>query len=420
MNPSCGTLATAFSRRMALTGLASATALPLMFARTARADVSWEHRLSVRGGVGKSATAVSATIVNNWSEDKHRYALRVRPSDLEKMPPVPMGMGSAMALQSFAPAPMGTGGPLSALSAGLWQQAAREAVKQNGARTPRPEAAIEVGLIDDRAENLFTAYSSPNRKYVQEPLMATLKRLRFDPWKKVAPRLSQEEPEALTPRQRARLGAEIRSVTRPFLREEFRAYFRPLTRERTVACFEARGYRATFSFNTGSKKAPAWAQVKAEWWMAPEQEGDEIVRSFNKRGQQLMREVGGPTASMWLNELRSVLWQSLPQELHQSVATILPPEGAPNEMFGGTPLLMHLTIVPPPLVRLRSGEMRAELKLVSRSAEAVAPETFAVPSNFSREPLEPFLKQYEAQVGQGLDKFFSFPVVGNVAGRLPL
>jgi hypothetical protein len=386
------------------------------------ADVSWEHRLTVRVGARDAKPQFAATILNDWSTDRHRYAVRLRPSDLNNLPPIPMGMGGAMALQSLAPSSLGTNGPLVGLSSGLWEraasEAAREVVKQGGARR---ESFVEVGLIDDRAQDLFTAYASPKRQYVQEPLKTTLKRLRIDPWKKIAPRLSQEEPEPLTPRQRARLGAEVRSVVRPFIRDMFKAYFRPLERSRTVAGYEARGYRSTFQFNTGTQKAPAWAQVRMEWWVAPEQEGDELVRSFNKRGQELLREVGWPSSSLWLNEIRPIMWQALPQELHQAVATLLPPEGSANEMFGGTPLLMHLTIVPPPLARLQGGEARVDVALVSRAAGEVAPEKFSAPANFSREPLEPFLKQYEQARDKALDQIFSIPLPGvGLAGRLPL
>ena len=180
-------------------------------------------------------------------------------------------------------------------------------------------------------------------------------------------RVSRKNPfEPLTQRQRNRLGAEVRSTYRPFIKDNFKAYFRPLTARRNFNGMNARGYRMAWLLNTGDKENPAWARVKTEWWIADSQEGDELVRTFTDRSRDFVREMGGPTQSMWLNEFYPVMYQMLPQEIHQSVETFMPRMGQPNTGFSGTPLRIYLTVVPPPLFRSQ-GELRADVELISRS-----------------------------------------------------
>jgi hypothetical protein len=195
----------------------------------------------------------------------------------------------------------------------------------------------------------------------------------------------------------------VRSTYRPFMNDQLKLYFRPLNETRTINGMETRGYRLAMLVNMGGTGRgfgalagqPEWAQVRVEMWLAPEQEGDALVRSFNIQNRELRREVGGQSASMWLNEFAPVLWQRMPQQILQAAETLVPPEGASNEGFGGTPVRMHLTFTPPPVQRLAIGETRLDLTLTGRSTAPLEASTFLVPSGYKAEPLEPLLKKYE-------------------------
>src|SRR5690606_28909566 len=52
--------------------------------------------------------------------------------------------------------------------------------------------------------------------------------------------------------------------------------------------------------------------------------GDAVARQFFGRLLTDYRELGGPTTSMWMNESLPLMWASMPQELHQAVATLIP------------------------------------------------------------------------------------------------
>ncbi len=394
----------------------------------ARADLTWEHRLSVRLGSSEKAKPIaSVTLRSQWqstTEDPNvaarmRLLVQASAKDFDRLPPLPFGLpgghssgeepvdawannllpGGSRSLRALMPE-----APLLAL-------AEQQISKAAGAQSQRkPAEPIVAALVTDLASDRFAGYISSQRTSLGGPLRATLKRVRFDPWKKLAPRLSEETPESLTRAQRARLGAEVRSVYRPFLKNELKLYFRPLEQTRTINGLETRGYRLAVLVNTGGQGGqgstpPEWAQVRAEMWLAPEQEGDALIRSFNRQSRDLRKEIGGQSASMWLNEFYPVLWQMMPQEILQAIETIAPPEGAANEGFGGTPMLMHLTFTPPPVQRLAVGETRMDLSLVSRSTDAIEPSAFAVPTGYKAEPLEPLLKKYEKSLDDAYKAF---------------
>lgn len=365
--------------------------------KAARADVAWHHSISVRVGQNlKPWTKPQAkfTLLNQWSEGRQRTVVRIKSSDLAgmQMPPLQLPDGKSDINMTWAPI-------------------ARPMLKAPSAQTEAPGAVIEVGAITNFADDSFTLYTSPNRSYVKEPLTSTYKRVRFDPWKKLAPRLSEEPIEPLTTHQRARLGAEVRAAYTPFIKDNFKAYFHALGERRTFNGMDARGYRMAWLINTGDKQNPAWARVKTEWWIGDSAEGDELIRDLMKRSQEFMREMGGPTQSMWLNEFYPVWYQMLPQQIHQSVETLMPRMGQPNAGFAGTPLRMYLTVVPPPVLRSQ-GELRADMELISRSTSPLPESAFGVPRNYKRVPLGPELDKYDKLMQQVATRYQKTPLMG--------
>ena len=372
-----------------------------LLVNSARADVAWHHSISVRTGQNlKPWTKPQAkfTLLNQWSEGRQRTVVRIKSSDLQgmQMPPLELPDDKNNDINmTWAPIPR----PVLQASVGQTEELVA------------PGAVVEVASITNFANDSFTLYTSPNRSYIQEPLTATYKRVRFDPWKKLAPRLSEEPIEPLTTRQRARLGAEVRSAYRPFIKDNFKAYFHALSARRTFNDMEARGYRMAWLINTGNKQNPAWARVKTEWWVADSAEGDELIRNFQNRARDFVRDLGGPTQSMWLNEFYPVWYQMLPQEIHQSVETFMPRMGQPNAGFAGTPLRMYLTVVPPPLFR-SEGELRADVELISRSTAPLPERAFEAPQNYKRIPLGPQLDKYDKLMQKVATRYQKTPLLG--------
>lgn len=415
-------------KRQAVSLLSLSSLGLLALSGVARADLTWEHRLSVRlGSSEKSAPIGAVTLRTQWqatADDpnvaaRQRLLLSASAKDFDKLPPLPFGLpggrdkagsddipddadawaqkflpGGSIALRTLLPeAPL-----LSLAGRGLSNALAAPAAK-------RANGPVTVGLVTDLAADRFLSYVSTQRTTLGGPLRPTLQRVRFDPWKKIAPRLSEEKPESLTRAQRARLGAEVRALYSPFLPENLKLFFRPLNQTRTINGLETRGYRLAILANTGGNggeysSPPEWSQVRAEMWLAQEQEGDAIIRSFNRQSRDLRRAIGGESASMWINEFYPVLWQMMPQEILQLADTLVPPEGSANEFFGGTPVLMHLTFTPPPVQRMAIGETRLDLALVSRSTDAVEASAFEAPAGYKAEPLEPLLKKYDKSMAE--------------------
>jgi hypothetical protein len=332
----------------------------------ASADVTWEHAITVRLA-GQTKPVVNFKVYNSWSGEKKRVLLK-------------MAAGSM---------PLSGGLPTDPTFSML------NALQPSQANKAKKSGVMEFGYIQNFADDRMLAYSSVAREYYNEPLRATFKRVRFDPWKKRAPRLSQEAPPEFTPQQRARLGAEVRAVYSPYLKKGLKLYFRNLPTARTFNGIEARGHRLSWLVNAGNQRSPQWVRVNMEWWLGSEQAGDEEIRNYGKATRQFVRDMGGLSASMWLNEFYPVLWQMLPQEMHQAVATFLPTSG-PRAGFGGTPLRFYLTVVPPALQRAAlGGDLRAEAALLSRNTNPLNAAVFEAPQGFKKISLEPSLKQFE-------------------------
>ena len=284
-----------------------------------------------------------------------------------------------------------------------------------------------LGLVQNLDDDKLTAYSSEAGKhgeYFVENRKALMKRLRFDPWKKIAPELSEEEMPTLTAAQRNRLGREVRATLRPALKSVIKTFFRPIKEPRTFTVagekVEAKGFRMTVMLNAGGYTSDEeWVRMAFEWWLAPEMDGDAVARRFLGKILLDERERGGPTTSMWMNETLPLMWASMPQEFHASLATLLPQtlngdaaaDGSTPTMGVGTPVYAAVTMKQskPRDGRcpdcgtnhiLRDGpkqweSIRLELQLQNRSTRELAPSVFNAPPEYKKESLEPILKEWD-------------------------
>lgn len=379
---------TSQSTLMLMCALGAAAIVP------AHADVTWEHSFSVRMSNMKKPV-FGFKMFNSWSGQKARMLLKFSPS---MMPSMPMGMPKRPTFMDTLQS---------------------QKLQSDGSGGASKNAEVAMSYIQDFEGDRLVGYASPTRQYVSEPLKATAKRLRFDPWKKRAPRLSEEAPLELTPAQRARLGAEVRATYTPFLKKHLKMYLRALPNTRTFNGIEGRGYRLSMLMNVGGVKKQQWARVNWEWWLGSELPGDDEIRNYQKATRQFIRDIGGPSASMWMNELYPVLWQMLPQELHQAVATMMPAMGAAREGFGGTPLRIYMTATPPALQRAAmGGDVRVELALLSRDTNTLPSRVFEAPAEFERVPLAPFFEQMEKMQDQMQRKISALPPTSSLPGLL--
>jgi hypothetical protein len=134
----------------------------------ARADVTWEHTGTVRISNAKAPLG-QIKLYNTWTPQRHRVLLKYAVSP--KVASLPMRSMDMFPVSTLAPAPRGNSGFKNFGSIGFVQR-----------------------LDDDRV----LAYDSQTRHYISEPRRALLQRLRFDPWKKLAPELSAQAPPTLT------------------------------------------------------------------------------------------------------------------------------------------------------------------------------------------------------------------------------
>ncbi|RYG63787.1 hypothetical protein EON80_20520, partial [bacterium] len=314
---------------LALLGTAGAAA-----SGVAHADVAWEHRGTIK--LGKEPVAY-LSLKNEWSGQKHRASLLFDASKFAKE-------------MSFS---------------------------ADGPQKARGEFHIVERLDDDRL-----ILSSPDSKsYIDEPYKSLKGRLRLNFWEALGSDLSATDVPELTPAQRARLGQELRGVITPLTKSKSRTYFRAIPEKKTINGLNSRGYRFTSMVNVSTdKNAPEWIRTSAEWWLADEQATDEEIRDFTQAVNAIKKDSGGPTASMWINEYTPVLWEAMPVEAHQALASII---GAPDSAkygFQGTPVRFYVTVSPPPAAEIgMGGSLRFALELSKRSTTAVDTTLFEPP-----------------------------------------
>jgi hypothetical protein len=335
---------------------------------------------------------------NNWTAQRHRllfkYSMLVdpslpRPRRSFHMTALVPGATPLTVLQ-FEPAKAQWGAPAAGQSRPMYHSGGLGRVLR---------------LDDDR----IIGYSSDLRSYFDEPRRALLRQVRFDPWKKLAPKYSKEAPPPFTTEQRERLGGEIRALVKPHLKDVWRGFIRELPQSRTFNGITSegivgKGYRMTWLINGGGirKQDAQWMRVTFEWWLAPEMPGDDTVREFRKAERESVKDIGLPTASLWLNEALPVLWHTLPEEIHQAVATLLPPASSPRAGLGGTPIYMAMTMKLPPAQGAEFGDLRIESMLQKRHTNDLAEKVFSEPDGYEKVPLQPKIKQYNDMINQQL------------------
>jgi hypothetical protein len=359
--------------------------------------LNWEHTLTTRTSRSKYPVA-KFKIYNNWTPSQHRFLVKYNVLGLgSQANMLSQRYGSTFSMPDFDPARL------------LGQAASYH----HGT----------LGIVERLNDDKLIAYSSEAGAYFIEPRKALFKRVRLDPWKKLAPELSKEDPPAFTPQQRRRLGREVRSVVRPILKDVFRSYFRAIPESRTFDVagekIEARGYRMAMLFNAGSRyEGEKWVRMNAEWWLAPSTPGDEVLQTYGTRYISDLNELHGFTTSMWINEMLPVLWEMMPQAMHQAVATFMP-TGLPLGVTGdsafritGAPVYAALTLAPPPTQRYarcpKCGEMhvaipgqtvsntvRVEAQLNRRDTRTLDKQIFAAPPEYKKESLQPILKEWD-------------------------
>lgn len=321
---------------------------------TARADVTWEHGGKVTIGDKKPETVLNFYMRNVWKGQRQRSSVFVDASVLEKMAPA----------GAMSEIPMAGGAP------------------------KKGEVVMVQRLDDDR----ILGWSPQARQYIDEPLRSLPKRLRLNVWEKLDPSISATDIPQLTPEQRARLGAEVRAAVSPITKKLTRFYFRPLPEKRVINGMNSHGYRLTAMINGGSE---GWVRISSEWWLADEMPGDEEVRSFVQSAFQIKKEVGGPTASMWLNEIPYVVLAAFPKEFHQAWHSFVGEQSTTSYGFQGTPVQFFLTVTPPPVARMMTGDIRLTVELKKRDTTAVDDTLFDAPKDYKRVEIEPFLKMAE-------------------------
>lgn len=398
----------------------------LLGAGTARADLGWEHTGTLRVSTVKQPL-LKFKMYNHWTPQRHRLLLKysvggLPPGMSGQMPPFkmpPMPPMPPIKIPTFAPqpqpsslasafAPMFASGSLAPASGSLLLPGVlgREAAPGLAALLPALPMAMRGGppggsgalaLIQRAADDRLISYESQTRRYVSEPRRALLQRLRFDPWKTLAPQLSREAPPTFTPEQRERLVAELRALVAPVQRRVQKIYFRPLTQMRTFQGIEGRGYRITQLNNVGGfgKGQGQWMRLSFEWWVAGAREGDEAVREFHQAARENLQGITFPTTSMWINEYLSLASYPAEPAWRSALRTFMPPADAPPGTLGATPLHLAVTVEMPPLQRATVGDVRFELALTRRDTDALSDTVFAAPSDYKQVKTEPYLKKLD-------------------------
>ncbi len=374
---------------------------PIAHAQDSPQFLSWEHSLTTRTSDAKHPLA-QVKIFNNWTDNKHRVLVKYNVSGLGARTDFFGGYSSPFPMPDFDP-----------------KRIASKLSYHNGS----------LGIVQDLKADKLIAYSSDagtKGAYLSEDRKALMKRLRYDPWKKLAPELSREKIPDLTPAQRARLGREVYTSMQPMLKRMVKTYFRVLPQRRTFTVgnekVEARGYRLTIRMNAGGYYSSAqWVRTSFEWWLTPEVPGDIIARQF--LGKQIAEyvEMGGPTTSMWMNETLPLMWASMPPDFHQALSTILPQtfngtlisEGNALPVIGGTPVYAAATVLQTknevtykkcprcgqPHIEVpgkpKEHAVRLELKLNNRHTDKLADTVFEAPKAYEKESMEPMLKSWE-------------------------
>lgn len=344
--------------------LGTATAFGLLGnAGVARADVTWEHAMTLRVTKFKQPL-VKMKLFTSWTAQRNRVLLKY---DLGGLEQAGVNVGDMVAER-------------------LPKAKAAAAANIGG-------VALAQRLDDDR----LLAYSTASRSYINEAFTPLMQKLRFDPWQKLDPNLSRTPPPDFTEEQRKRLGAEVRASMNPLTKMVMKLYFRPLSNPKTIDGIETHGYRLTALVNVGGvkPKQQQWMRLNEEFWLASDLPGDDAIRTFQQAARAPERRALWKSTSMWVNEFWPVVWRTMPQEVIDAVETLVPPASSPNAGFGGTPVRIYYSAIFPPMQRSEVGDIREEISLTHRSTDTIAATVFDTPTGYKQIKLDPYLKQYQ-------------------------
>ncbi len=370
--------------------LTAALGILAVTAATSHADLTWEHSGQVRLTKSKQPV-LKFKVFNNITPARHRVMMKYR------LNPEGMGgmgnMGGMGDMGGMAKPAMTTFAAPSALSRLVFAQI-------GDTMTANPFEG-NVSIVQRFDDDQIIMFSSIDKTYIGESIKELLEKTRFDPWRKLAPKLSKDEPPALTREQRTRLGAEVRAALSPFTNRVFKTYLREIDNTRTINGLEGRGYRLTMLINTANpmQGGGRWMRVAMEWWLAANLPGDEAIVQLREAALKVVgRERKGST-SMWMNESPRVMLEMMPEEILRSMYTIVPRPDAeadsPEFKHVATPLAMFMTVTPPDEFKAQWGEMRAEMNLVRRSLDELPATIFEAPTGYKRKPIPDINKQFE-------------------------
>lgn len=351
-------------------------------AGVARADVTWEHAMTLRVTKFKQPL-VKMKLFTSWTAQRNRVLLKY---DLGGLAQAGVNPGDIVA-----------------------------------AKLPKSKAASNIGgvaLAQRLDDDHLVAYATESHSYINEALTPLLQKLRFDPWQKLDPSLAKTPPPDFTEEQRQRLGAEVRASMKPLVKQVMKLYFRPLPNTKTIDGIEAHGYRLTALVNVGGMKPrqQQWMRLNEEFWLASDLPGDDAIRDFQRAARAPERRALWKSTSMWMNEFRPVVWRAMPQELIDAVETIVPPAASPNVGFGGTPVRIYYSAIFPPMQRSEVGDIREEIALTHRSTDTIASAVFEAPTGYKQVHLDSYLKQYQDLMQGKLPGMMTFASFGEQMG----
>ena len=220
--------------------------------------------------------------------------------------------------------------------------------------------------------------------FLSESRSELIEKMRANVWKGWSPELAREKAPSFTEEQRTRLGSELRAVYEPYMKEVAKPYFRALPNTRLLNNRVAQGYRMTWLLNSSGEPGNqnGWMRVAMEWWIAPQESGDEEIASFYKDAAKPYNQPGGLTNSIWLNETMPVFWAAMPREVQKAAATLMPPRDE-KDVMRGVPLRFYMT-VKPPQDGIEAGDFRMEIALTSRDNRDLASSVWEAPAGYKR------------------------------------
>lgn len=340
---------------------ALAAALVPAVAPHARADVSWEHKGTIKTSM-LPMPLVDLKMFTSYAPDRSRILVKYHSSFVPAMP----------------------------IPASTW--------KGEGAQVPpqlRPKKIIgtgSFGIVQNFADDRLIAWESQTGASIDESWTGTMHHIIADPFKKTDPRLGEEEIPDLSAAQRSRLGRELRAFLVPVTKRFSRTFFRALPGTRTINGIEGRGYRLTQTFFAKPTDKDQ-LKISTEWWLAGELPGDDLIRSAQASALDKLKGVGYPSKSMWMRESTYVMLYAFPEAAVTALRTIAPGENFTG--FGGTPLELNLTIAPPATAGMM-GDMRAQIVLVGHSNNTIAPTVFLAPAGYKKLDMAPLWKKFDA------------------------